>query len=445
MIINKNNFFFSCNKSDKFFLILIIFFPVFLISGPFLTDMAAIILSIYILYKIFIRNEKILISVFSSVIVKSFLIFWIFISIRSLFSIEPLVSFKSSFLSIRFFLFALSIFYFCKIYNKKFINIIFKVLFFTIIAVLIDTLIQFVFDFDIFGYPKLEHRLSGPFGDELIVGSFLARLLPVLIATFYYVNSKNNFFFIIFIFILCSSVFVIFISGERVSFFYGIINLIVFLYFLKMKNKLKIVLFFLSLMISIFFFILNNNKAISFRIINHTLCEMNIKSFEKNEYLSKNNIECPKKENDKIIFFSRTYEAHFGIAYNIFEDYKIYGSGIKTFRFHCLDKKYSIPGGCNTHPHNLFFQILAEAGIVGLIFLFIYLFLTYKKFFYFLKKKFLNAISHQDIVEISALTGIINIFILFLPTGNYFSNWTGLITSYLIGFYLFFNTNFNRN
>ena len=50
-----------------------------------------------------------------------------------------------------------------------------------------DTLIQYVFGKDIFGYVASErgsvalNRLSGPFGDELIPGSYLMRYFFIVI------------------------------------------------------------------------------------------------------------------------------------------------------------------------------------------------------------------------------------------------------------------------
>ena len=60
--------------------------------------------------------------------------------------------------------------------NKKFF---FKVIFYILIFVLIDVLIQYIFGRDIFGNEySTEHgkRLSGPFGDEYVVGAYLSKL-----------------------------------------------------------------------------------------------------------------------------------------------------------------------------------------------------------------------------------------------------------------------------
>ena len=71
-------------------------------------------------------------------------------------------------------------------------------------------------------------RISGLFGQDLILGSFLSRLLPLLIGlliyNFYLINKFD--FFLVFFIVISNTV--IFISGERSAFFYCILfNLIV--------------------------------------------------------------------------------------------------------------------------------------------------------------------------------------------------------------------------
>ena len=56
-----------------------------------------------------------------------------------------------------------------------------------------DTILQYLTGKDIFGYPPSElhyGRLSGPFGDELIVGSYLSKLIFVSIL-FFFINLKK--------------------------------------------------------------------------------------------------------------------------------------------------------------------------------------------------------------------------------------------------------------
>ena len=71
-------------------------------------------------------------------------------------------------------------------------------------------------------------------------------------------------------------------------------------------------------------------------------------------------------KNNRIYFFSEIHQGHYSAAIKIFDKQKILGYGVKSFRIKCNDKdvyvnKYS----CNTHPHNYYFQLLAETGLIG--------------------------------------------------------------------------------
>ena len=59
----------------------------------------------------------------------------------------------------------------------------------TINFILFDSIFQFLVGEDIFGIKSNHHtRISGPFGDELVLGSYLSRFSPFLIFIFYYSN-----------------------------------------------------------------------------------------------------------------------------------------------------------------------------------------------------------------------------------------------------------------
>ena len=61
------------------------------------------------------------------------------------------------------------------------------------LLVTIDGYFQFIFDFNMLGFEKQnDHRLSGFFNDELILGSYLSRLLPFLIGLFLFNYQTDN-------------------------------------------------------------------------------------------------------------------------------------------------------------------------------------------------------------------------------------------------------------
>ena len=137
-------------------------------------------------------------------------------------------------------------------------------------------------------------------------------------------------------------------------------------------------------------------------------------------------------------FKDNHHKAHYLTAYEIFKDNKLFGSGIKSFRYVCKDKKYEniktkyAKNRCATHPHNIYLEILSETGIIGLsIFIIINLYIASILIINFIKKNSFN----QEI-----LLMFCNFFILFWPlqtTGAFFSTWNGIF--YWIFLAYFFN------
>ena len=105
------------------------------------------------------------------------------------------------------------------------------------------------------------------------------------------------------------------------------------------------------------------------------------------------------------VTFSPEHDLLFESSFNIFLDHKYFGVGPKLFRSLCSDKKYARDifgyrdtitswdetNSCNTHPHNMYLQLLAETGIIGtlpVIIFFLYLsFLLFRQFLSILFKK----------------------------------------------------------
>ena len=117
------------------------------------------------------------------------------------------------------------------------------------------------------------------------------------------------------------------------------------------------------------------------------------------------------------------------------------GHGPKMFRKSCSDKNYEVVydeiyKGCSLHPHNTYFQLLAETGLFStIIFTLGFLHILYnlsKHFiiFVFQRKRFLN--NYRIILSLTALI----IFWPFSPAGNFFNNWVLILNSIPLGFYI---------
>ena len=264
-----------------------------------------------------------------------------------------------SFLRYLLFYFAIRI-----ITEKKLLNFRF---FFTICSVCVifvslDLILQLITGSDIFGNPKTPHKLSGPFGNELIAGSYLQRFsifLFFLIPSFLDFKNKNNLIIILSGFFILVF-FAILIAGNRMS---VILFLLMFLMlFLYEKNLRKFSLLFV-ISSSLFFFIIFKYSP-------------QIQSYS--QYFIGRVLEILIFLNEVFIQgeepnITNTYIKEFYSGYAAWKENFFIGGGINSFYLNCHK---TIPY-CASHPHNYYLEILSELGIIGffiLIIIFTYLF-----------------------------------------------------------------------
>lgn len=320
-----------------------------------------------------------------------------------IFSNEKYISLITSVGIIRYFVIFLSLLI-CFENSKEFRENFFKLFMITLIFVIIDTYIQYIFKKDIFGYiVKSSHgdRLSGPFGDELVVGSFISKTF--FVAVIYLITKSKNLYLYSFSFF---SLLIVILSNERSASIMLFSSLIIF-YFLWIKSFKYKILSILGIAI-IFFLLLFQNKNLN----NHF-------------------IKIPMK-----YFSDNHHKAHFLTGFEIFNDNKIFGSGLKTFRYVCSNSKYEkiktkyANNRCATHPHNIYIEVLSETGLAGMLLL---VSLNLYIFIYFLRKIVVKQINDYDKIIFAYF------FLLFFPlqtTGSLFSTWNGIF--YWIFYALFF-------
>ena len=418
---------------------IILLLPLFLITGPFLSDLSLVIVVLTFLYLFILRKKKINLDYNKNLIIL-FLVYYFYSSILSLFSENLLISLKSSLFYFRFGLFVLAINYFLN-FKKDLIDKFTKILIILLLFVCFDALFQFIIGFNLFGFElQSNDKLNGIFGEEPLLGSYLFRLLPLALACLIYKfgDQKFRYYNTMFIFLVFV---VIFLSGSRASLYLSILFLILFFLFVRSYQKQILIL-------GIIFFI-------SFTII--------AKFNEKFAYKSYYNLIDPIKRilttkqgnfeteggkdlnlaNNKFTIFTSVHESHFITAYKIFNENKIFGVGNKMFRVLCSKEEYKVNEfSCSTHPHNYYLQILSENGIIG--FLIISALFTiclynlikelYFRYFYKLKK-----INDPCIIILIGL--FINLWPI-VPTGNIFNNWLSILIYYPLGFYYFFKKNY---
>ena len=388
-----------------------------LITGPLLPEIAMCLGIIIFLFHLYKKKKF---NYFNNNFTYFFLIFFLYINLNSLINFN-LSSLKSSFFYFRFYLLSMMIAY-CIEYNKNFFKYIFKVNIIVIPLLVFDGLVEFFSGYNLLGFKQiLKFRVSSFFGDELVFGSYLFRVLPILFISYYfYLNKKlkieNIILFFLFFFIGIS------ISGERTAFYLFIILTLfllpVFYSFLENINLKAFIFLLLSLIILLVIFF---NGAY----------ERNIKS-TIGSIVTKNE--------DKLIKikpFSYNHEIHYRTAFNIFQNNKIFGVGIKRFRVECKNpENYINQHSCVTHPHNTYMQFLSELGFIGFLFVFIVMLYSFISLF---KILIIPKYNFKKNIEIYILYVSLFVFLFPLaPSGNFFNNWLSFFMFYLLGFIYYF-------
>ena len=414
---------------------LFVFLPLTYLIGISLTEVFLFTLIIYFLIKNrnfnFLKEKKIIL----------FFLISFFFGINAFLQIDDNLQISSIF-HFRYVIFVLSIL-FCLRYCEKINPIIKKNTFYIILLivsfVLFDAFFQFLIGKNLFGFNIIKNRISGIFQDELILGSFLIKILPFLIWILFDSKidiHKNQKQLIVFFssYIIC-----IFLSGERTSLGLSLLYFIGIIIFLKQLRKIfsiaLLTLLFFILSLSLFNFgksdPINRNFIKTFhQITNHYFIEYNSQEKIKNNESVKKQIK--KKD---ILIFSEAHTGHYKLAFKLFRENYIFGVGPKGFRHYCRKVNYDPEiGMCSTHPHNFLIQIASETGLIGLsLYVYIIFFLIYK----LLRCNNLSTSSeHKSSLIVISIGLLINLFP-FLPSGNFFNNWISLINYYLLGIYFY--------
>lgn len=388
-----------------------------LITGPFLSDLAVSLSGV--LFLIYCAFEKKW-NYFNNNFFKLFFVFYLYYLVRSIEADDITKVLTKHFFYIRHGILVISTMWLIKSFsNYKLYFFYIAVLTFLILCA--DAMLQFFYGTNIFGFKSdFFGRISGLFGDEYILGSYISRLTPLILGlSYFYFKDKKTLIIIIF----CVFYLTVLISGERTSFVLINIFLIYYFIFVKSYRKHKIYLVILISLVSLFS--LNYDRELKGRMFFYTLSQIGIGS-----------------ESSKINFFSEAHEDHIAVAFRMFKDNVFFGKGPKLYQKVCLnDKFHSETIGdqqplCPTHPHHFYSQILAETGLIGLSFIFIVIYrilivliTEIKSFFRAHKSNF----SNYQIILLGSI--VINLFPL-VPSGNIFNNWMSIIYFIPVGFIL---------
>ncbi len=414
--------------------------PLFLITGPAIPD---IVITLGVLFGIFyIVYQKEYQNFLKLNLFRISIIFWVSLILISFFSYNKINSFQDSIIFIRFLLIPFFC-YFIFFKNKKFFERLLLIIFVLVVFVCIDTLYQFMnySSKDGFGEDLLRFksnwygRLTGPFGDELIPGSYVSKFgLCGFVFLISIKKLESNIIiqslYLSFIILIC------YISGERMAFATFSLSLLVLIIFLDEFRKSIL----LSIIIgAIFIFLVAYLHPFynDFVVIESTQYHQGQK-IEK-FYQCENDIDiekvCSRIINIQPNFFeviknfsTSAYGEIYMLSYNMFLDNPITGIGINNFKYLCeidvLYKKLMVNYNCASHPHNIYIQWLTEGGIIVFIFFIVYL--------YYIVKFIINNTGEKK-YKIISLVIIFSMFWPIMSTGSLIKNWYGITTFFIIG------------
>lgn len=428
---NLNLNFTSFNKIAP---ILIFLIPIGSSFGSFISDLFLSITALgFLIFLIKKKYFKYLLNKY----VLFFSIFWIVISVNSLFSINPKVSFIASFFFIRFLFFSLCIYYFCET-SPGFVRKMYNSILYMFAVLIIFGFLELITGYNIFNtdlniikkiisgeFTTTNERISIFFYDEKILGGHLLRWLTLYVVLFFFNyadNTKNDIYRFFIVFLLVSILIVS--SGERSTIFLYCLFSVLFFTLLQINYKKKILVFAVVLFSQLL--LITNNPELYKRLFKHS-------------------IQYGIKEDGKWNLFSKQHEAHYKSAINIFLKHPYFGSGVKTFRFECSKEDNVVyfnnnsSNGCATHPHNTYLQLLSETGLFGFFFIsFLFIFCSVRLFnnYFFSKLKFTNLQKYYT--ENFMLLHFFIFLWPIIPTGSFFHNWTFSSYYFPMGFLIYF-------
>lgn len=331
---------------------ILLLFPFALLKPSFINII--LVLSSFIFIFEIIKNKNL--ELIKLKWVYFYLIFIFFNIINAFFATDFLSAIKNSISQFRFLFFSLFI-YVC-IFNIKNFNVILNTWLALLFFISLDGIYQNFFGVNFFGIQAHQSRISGLFGNELVLGSYLTYIsIPLF---FFHINKIKNYNFfkkIVIILIYAIIFFTIVISTERMVTIVSFLCLIfIITFYLKIKKAL-ILLTILSIFLSILYY---------------------------------KNIKFNQRFNEAFLILNNFHESSYGrlyeSSYNLFKENVFFGVGLKNYRVDCnslIDPRpNSIHQFCSSHPHNLYLELLSETGLIGFLLFclsFFYLFLDLKK------------------------------------------------------------------
>ena len=300
-------------------------------------------------------------------------------------------------------------------YHKSFFNKILIIWSLTLFILTIDTYFESFNGKNILGYGELYgNRIVSFFENEPIVGGYINAFYLIIVGYFFFLSNKlsSNYKYLI----LAVSLFflsAIVLTGERSNTIKAIFGFLVF-YSTNSHFNIKQKLISILLIVILFISLVNSSSFLKLRY-NGQLLELITGTFKSKIYKTYYKETYP---NRKANIFKILYVDIYISGFNVFKSYPFFGVGNKNYRLvTCANAEIKNPKFiCNTHPHQTYFEFLSEHGLIGTAILILILFnLVFAKLPIILQSK--------NFIQLGSFTFLLTIFLPFLPSGAFFSDY----------------------
>jgi O-antigen ligase len=396
--------------------ILLALFPISLLISTGFSEFITIAIAIIFFINFYVNKKLIKDKYF-------FLLFFLWLSL--ILNLILSENFTSSFSrNVFFFRYIIFIYFLISIFeNKKNYNSILLFWLLTLFVVCFDIYFEYFNGKNILGIKSIYNdRIASFLGKELKIGHFVLGFIFICLGYYFdkfYNYSKNHKIFGFSLLIFCAIA--LCLTGERSNTIKGLLGIFIFISLGSkrvFKYKKIILIFFIISPIIVY---LSSNK-IQGRF---------------------NNIILPIKDKGIISAVKETqHGAHFYTAIEIFKTYPLFGVGNRNFRDECLKEKYFNKDykqsnvRCSTHPHQIYFELLSEHGIIGTT-------IIISVIFYILVKSFLIYKRNQNLVHLGSIIFVLITFLPILPSGSFFTSWGASIFWLNFSIMIFYNNKYN--
>ena len=401
---------------NSYFLILFSFIPASIIIGPAISLFNILLIDIsFIFFILFKKDFKFL----SNKTVKLIILLCLYLVFNSVIAKDFSMGAYRNLGFIRFGIFFLAFNYF--FYNKDFVNRVLIIWALTLSFLSLDTYLESISGTNLLGYGKAYGaRIVSFFKDEPIVGGYINGFYLIIIGFLFYLNNKilDKYKYIILIFTIFFITAII-LTGERSNSIKAILGFFLF-YFLNDHFKFKEKILSVLLLVLVFIFLLNTSNFLKLRYGGQFFKPI-ISIFQSN-----NDIIIEREANKNV------YISLYQSGFEVFKKYKIFGVGNKNYRVETCSNEKNPKYLCSTHPHQLYFEFLAEHGIVGTVILIFILFSL-------ILSKIKIILSSKNYLQLGCLTFLLTSFTPLLPSGAFFADynltifWINLSIMYAVG------------